>query len=51
MEDGCPDVELVITLIRPKPRPKLMFKIYKAAVDLSKEDLAKALENVKTLNE
>ena len=27
-EAGCPDVELVITLIRAKPRPKLMFKVF-----------------------
>ena len=27
-EAGCPDVEVVITLLRAKPRPKLMFKIY-----------------------
>ena len=44
MEEGCPDVELVITLVRPKPRPKLMFKIYKAAVDLSPEELEVALQ-------
>ena len=42
-EDDCPDVELVITLIRQKPRPKLMFKIYKAAVDLTKGELRTAL--------
>ena len=42
-EDGCPDVELVISLLRPKPQPKLMFKIYKAAVDLSHEELEAAL--------
>jgi hypothetical protein len=42
-EEGCPDVECVITLSRSKPRPKLMFKIYKAAVDLSRDELEKAL--------
>lgn len=42
-EDECPDVELVITLLRPKPRPKLMFKIYLAAVDLSREELEREL--------
>ena len=42
-EEGCPDVELVISLLRPKPQPKLMFKIYKAAVDLSHEELEAAL--------
>ena len=42
-EDGCPDVELVIRLVRAKPRPKLMFKIYKEAVNVSREELEKAL--------
>ena len=42
-EAGCPDVELVITLIRAKPRPKLMFKVFKAAADLSKDDVEEAL--------
>ena len=43
-EPGCPDVEVVITLIRAKPRPKLMFKIYKAAAELTSEDVAAALK-------
>ena len=42
-EAGCPDVELVMTLLRAKPRPKLTFKIFKAAVDLSREELETAL--------
>ena len=42
-EVGCPDVEVVMTLLRPKPRPKLMFKIYKAACDLSKEEVEEAM--------
>jgi hypothetical protein len=50
-EDGCPDVELVITLRRPKPQPKLMFKIYKAAADLSHEQLEKALMQAKAWEE
>ena len=44
MEAGCPDVELVMTLLRPKPRPKLMFKIFKAAKDLTIDELRAALE-------
>ena len=43
-ETGCPDVELVITLLRPKPLPKLMFKIFKAAADLTEDEVKKALE-------
>ena len=44
-EAGCPDVEVVITLLRGKAtgRPKLMFKIYKAAADLSIEEVEKAM--------
>ena len=42
-EAGCPDVEVVITLIRAKPRPKLMFKIYKAAAELGKDEVESAL--------
>ena len=43
MEAGCPDVELVITLLRAKPRPKLMFKIFKAAADLTRDEVVAAL--------
>lgn len=43
-EVGCPDVELVITLLRAKPRPKLMFKIYKAAADLPMEEVEAELK-------
>jgi hypothetical protein len=43
-EAGCPDVECVLTLLRAKPRPKLMFKIYKAAIDLTKEEVAAAMQ-------
>jgi len=42
-EEGCPDVEVVLTLLRAKPRSKLMFKIYKAAADLSREEVEAAL--------
>ena len=42
-EPGCPDVEVVITLLRAKPRPKLMFKIYKAAADLKLDEVESAL--------
>ena len=45
MEAGCPDVEVVCTLLRAKPRPKLMFKIYKAAKDLSQEELQRAVQD------
>jgi hypothetical protein len=38
-EEGCPDVEVVISLLRAKPRPKLMFKIYKAAAELSSDEV------------
>ena len=38
-EVGCPDVEVVITLLRAKPRPKLMFKIYKASQELTEEEI------------
>ena len=44
MEAGCPDVEVVCTLLRAKPRPKLMFKIYKAAKDLSSEEVEAAMK-------
>lgn len=44
MEAGCPDVEVVITLLRAKPRPKLMFKLYKAAADLAKSEVEAALQ-------
>ena len=47
MEEGCPDVELVCTLLRPKPAPKLMFKIYKAAKDLTEEEVAAAVKQAK----
>ena len=42
-EEGCPDVETVI-LLSSKIRPKLMFKIYKAAADISDEELQERLE-------
>ena len=44
MEAGCPDVEVVCTPLRAKPRPKLMFKIYKAAKDLSSEEVEAAMK-------
>jgi len=43
-EVGCPDVEVVMTLLRAKPRPKLMFKIYKAASELTLEEVSSALK-------
>ena len=43
-EEGCPDVEVVLTLLRAKPRPKLMFKIYKAAAELSSEEVEEAMQ-------
>ena len=43
-EEGCPDVEVVMTLLRAKPRPKLMFKVFKAAADLSREEVQEALQ-------
>lgn len=43
-EAGCPDVEVVMTLLRVKPRPKLMFKVFKAAADLSKEEVDGAMQ-------
>eukprot|EP00325_Prymnesiales_sp_UTEX-LB-985_P025858 CAMPEP_0174720876 /NCGR_PEP_ID=MMETSP1094-20130205/34741_1 /TAXON_ID=156173 /ORGANISM="Chrysochromulina brevifilum, Strain UTEX LB 985" /LENGTH=164 /DNA_ID=CAMNT_0015921451 /DNA_START=27 /DNA_END=521 /DNA_ORIENTATION=+ len=42
-EVGCPDVEVVITLKRAKPRPRLMFKIYKAAAELTREEVVQAM--------
>ena len=42
-EVGCPDVEVVMTLLRAKPRPKLMFKLYRAATDLTKDEVAAAM--------
>ena len=42
-EVGCPDVEVVMTLLRAKPRSKLMFKLYKAAADLTKDEVAAAM--------
>ena len=42
-EVGCPDVEVVMTLLRAKPRPKLMFKLYKAAADLTNDEVGTAL--------
>jgi hypothetical protein len=32
-----------MTLLRAKPRPKLMFKIYKAAFDLTKDEIGEAM--------
>ena len=43
-EAGCPDVEVVITLLRAKPRPKLMFKIYKAAANLTSDEVESAMK-------
>ena len=43
-EEGCPDVEVVMTLLRAKPRPKLMFKVYKAAAELSSEEVEAAMQ-------
>ncbi|KAK3273763.1 hypothetical protein CYMTET_18013 [Cymbomonas tetramitiformis] len=43
-EDGCPDVELVMTLLRCKPRPKLVFKVYKAAAELTKDEVGAAMQ-------
>ena len=42
-EAGCPDVEVVMTLLRAKPRPKLMFKLYKTAADLTSDEVESAL--------
>ena len=42
-EAGCPDVEVVITLLRAKPRPKLMFKIFKAAAELTNDEVEASL--------
>ena len=42
-EPGCPPVELVMTLLRPKPAPKLMFKIFKAAADATQEEVLAAV--------
>lgn len=50
-EEGCPDVELVIRLIYPKPRLKLSFKIYKAAIDMSREELEAAVQQAKAKEE
>merc|ERR1719214_313634 len=44
-EEGCPDVETVMALARAKPRPRLMFKIYKAAADLTREEVGAAMES------
>ena len=43
-EAGCPDVEVVMTLLRAKPKEKLMFKVYKAAADLSEDEVSSALK-------
>ena len=43
MEEGCPDVEVVMTLLRAKPRPKLMFKVFKAAADMTLDDVKAAM--------
>ena len=42
-EEDCPDVEVVCRLHYPKPRPRLMFKIYKPATDITHEELEEAL--------
>ena len=47
-EEGCPDVEVVITLLRAKPRPKLMFKVYKAAAELTSEEVEAALRQAES---
>ena len=38
-EPGCPPVELVMTLLRAKPKQKLMFKIFKAASEVTREEV------------
>ena len=43
-EDDCPDIETAITLMRPKPRAKLLFKIYKPAAEMIREDVESALQ-------
>ena len=45
-EPGCPPVELVLTLLRSKKsgRPKLMFKIFKAAIDVTQEEVKAAMD-------
>jgi hypothetical protein len=43
-EPGCPDVEVVITLLRARPRAKLMFKIFKAVAELSREEVELAMQ-------
>ena len=44
-EAGCPDVEVVITLLRAKKtgRAKLMFKIYKAAAEITRDEVEHAM--------
>lgn len=43
-EEGCPDVEVVMTLLRCKPRPKLVFKVFKAAAELTKDEVGAAMQ-------
>ena len=43
-EPGCPPVEIVMTLLRAKPAPKLMFKIFKAAAEATQEEVEAALQ-------
>jgi hypothetical protein len=43
-EDDCPDIETAITLMRPKPREKLLFKIYKPAAEMTREEVEEALQ-------
>lgn len=43
-EDDCPDIETAITLMRPKPREKLLFKIYKPAAEITCEEVEEALQ-------
>mmetsp|Transcript_42594 Transcript_42594/g.137013 ORF Transcript_42594/g.137013 Transcript_42594/m.137013 type:complete len:216 (+) Transcript_42594:57-704(+) len=43
-EPGCPPVELVMTLLRAKPKQKLMFKIFKAASEVTREEVDAAMK-------
>eukprot|EP00036_Acanthoecidae_sp_10tr_P010165 CAMPEP_0182929856 /NCGR_PEP_ID=MMETSP0105_2-20130417/22963_1 /TAXON_ID=81532 ORGANISM="Acanthoeca-like sp., Strain 10tr" /NCGR_SAMPLE_ID=MMETSP0105_2 /ASSEMBLY_ACC=CAM_ASM_000205 /LENGTH=153 /DNA_ID=CAMNT_0025068053 /DNA_START=24 /DNA_END=485 /DNA_ORIENTATION=+ len=42
-EDDCPDVETAITLLRKAPKPKMTFKVYKPAAEMSRDDVEVAL--------
>jgi len=52
-EDDCPDVETAITLMRPKSsgKDKLLFKIYKPAAEITREEVEAALLKAKAAEE